>query len=382
LKTPVVLAFPSSTFAFQQRLLQVIRKMTSNKSEILVEDGFIVCSTNEPVELALKLENTFGIQKVALARKVATEFAKLIEAITDIGSKVVLPGEKFFIKVKSGNDKNSNSSNIHSYRSRDIEFAATGELTAKLAEIGSRPVKSEQKADRVISTFVGKKSAYVCLQIRNGPGGLPSGSLDNILCALHDFLSFLSCLRAAKAGFQPETILLYSGETELMQNAKLMQTLAEKAGFKEQILKVAPININGVDGNNDSNNNTAIFSLLKDAISAKVLFNQPNLRIALPFSPATHPFWFIESIMQEATSAEKIPYMPLMFAEENNHHNYVNELTTSERNNQELFDTLTKGKFQQYHKIVDDSARTSLKSMKELRIHVGPNYLHQILDSI
>lgn len=358
-----MLAFPS-VVAFKQTILQYIRKMTGNKAQVLIEDDFIVCYADDPVSLALKLENTFGIQKIALARKVAAEFAKVTEAIADAGSKMVLPGEKFFITVEIGN-----SGKNHNFRSRDIEFAATGTLTAKFAGISSRPAKNEREANRIITTFIGRKFAYVCLQISKGPGGLPIDLFGSMLCGLYNSLSFLSCLTTAKIGFLPEIILLYSNETELIENAKLVQVLAEKAGLKKQVLKVAPIRIKDIDSN------TPLFLLLKDAISFKILINQPNYRIAVPLSPATHPLWFIESIMLEASSRGKIAYLPLMFAEEK----YINQ-EALQRN--QKFTILTKSKLQQYDKLIDDCAKWALRNMKELRMNIGPNYLHQILDSI
>ncbi len=50
------------------------------------------------------------------------------------------------------------------YVDRDIEFASTGALVGKLAEINALPAKSEQEADRVILAIVGKKSAYICVK--------------------------------------------------------------------------------------------------------------------------------------------------------------------------------------------------------------------------
>jgi len=353
-----VLAFPSA-ISSKKELVRAITKI-DNRLKISIEDKFIVCSTEDAVKLASKLECTFGIEKVAIAIKIASEFVKISDAITYIGSKTILPGEKFFVKVESNGSNNG-------FVDRDIQFASTGQLTAKLAEIGCFPAKSEPEADRVILTLLSKRFAYVCIQINAGPGGLPIGSLGSILCNLGGPLSFLSCCTVLKGGFIPEIILTYSDKSELMDIAKLARILAEKGAFNELKLKLAPIQF--------KNMNNISIPLLNEAIVANVLINQPNDKIVLPLSSAIHPLWFIESIVQKAVLAGKAPYVPLMFIPEDNLYKFTwewkKELTA-----------MTKNKFKKYTEVIDSSAKLSVNNMKELHLHVGSNYLHDIIDSI
>jgi hypothetical protein len=284
---------------------------------------------------------------------VKNEFEELSNAIAEIGLKVVLPGEKFFIKVKAGE--------TNDYVGRDVEFASSGKLTARLAEIGASPAKNEQEADRVILAFSGKKFAYVCMQVSKGPGGLPLGSLGIALCGLYSPLSFLSCHAAAKAGFVPEIVMFYSDEGELQANAKLAETLAKRTGMKEQVIRVAPIDIPSIK-------DVAIIELVKEAIAAKVLIGQPGDRVVLPFTTTIHPLWFIEAIVGEAMAAGKMPYMPLMFTDIPE--DYAAKMQAA----------ITKSEFKKYNSMIDTAAKLSIKKMKKLK--VGPNYLHDILDSV
>jgi len=344
----VVLAFPSA-FVPSPTLVRAIKAIDA-KTKIAFEQGFLACEANSPVELASRL-GIFGIDKVAIARKVKNEFEELSDAIAKVGLKIVLPGEKFFVKVNGG---------ANDYVGRDVEFASSGKLTAKLAEIGTRPAKSEQDADRVIQAFAGKKFAYVCIKVSEGPGGLPLGSLGSALCSLHNPLSSLSCYATAKAGFTPEIVLLYSDEDELRANAKLAETLAKKTGMKEQAIKVAPMDIPSIKN--------APVELLKEAIAAKVLIGQPGDRVVLPLNPAIHPLWFIEATARKATVAGKTPYMPLMFTDIPE--DYATKMQTA----------ISKSKFKKYDNAIDASAKLSIKKMKKLK--VGPNYIHDILDSV
>jgi hypothetical protein len=344
----VVLAFPS---AFANKALVRAIRATGAKAKIAFEQGFLVCETDDPIELASRLEGVFGIDKVAIARRVKNEFEELSNTIAEVGLKVVLPGEKFFVKVKAGR--------TNDYVGRDVEFASSGKLTARLAEIGASPAKSEQEADRMILAFAGRKSAYVCMQVSKGPGGLPFGSLSRALCGLYSPLSFLSCHAAAKAGFVPEIVMFYLDEGELQANAKLAETLAKRTGTKKQVIRVAPIDIPSA--------RDIPIDLVKEAIAAKVLIGQLGDRVVLPFTPAIHPLWFIEAIVGEAMAAGKMPYMPLMFTDIPD---YAAKMQAA----------ITKNTFQKYNNMIDTAAKLSIKKMKKLK--VGPNYLHDILDSI
>jgi hypothetical protein len=328
-----------------------MRKLDA-KLKISLEQGFLLCETEDSVELASRIEGIFGIDKVAIARRVKNQFKELTDAIAEVGLKTVLPREKFFVKVKAvgAND----------YAERDVEFASSGKLAAALAEIGVRPARNEQEADRVIVAFAGGKFAYVCLEVRKGPGGLPLGSLGMASCSLHSSLSFLSCSAAAKSGFMPEIILLYSDEEELHANAKLAENLAKRIGIKEQVVRIAPMDIPSIK-------DVAILEL-KEVITAKVLIGQPGNRVVLPFTPAIHPLWLIEAIARNAMAARKMPYMPLIFTD-------IPEYIAAE-----MQVTITKSKFQKYSSTIDAIAKSSIKKMKRLK--VGPNYLHDILDSI
>jgi hypothetical protein len=43
---------------------------------------------------------------------------------------------------------------------------------------------------------------------------------------------------------------------------------------------------------------------------------------------------------------------------------------------------MTIDKYPRFRTKINNSAKLSIKSMKKLRLHVGPNYLHNILDRV
>jgi adenylyl- and sulfurtransferase ThiI len=198
----VVIAFPAA-FTDERALAHAIQRVATGTMGVRLEYNCIICEeARDVVELASQLSTMLGVGSVAIANKVSSNFSDLTAAIVEVGSKVIDPGERFYVKVVIQPVAKCE------YVSRDIEFAASSTLAGRLASIRALPAKTEKDASRLILTVIGKKSAYVCIQLMNAPGGLIAGSQGRVLSSIHDSLSFLSCLTAAKAGFDCTSIVL------------------------------------------------------------------------------------------------------------------------------------------------------------------------------
>ena len=360
----VVIAFPSA-FSNERALAQTIRKARRGAINVNVEHNCVICESSDVVELASRLASMFGVESVAIAEKVSSNFSQLSRTIVEVGSKVIIPGDRFYVKVIIQPTAKCN------YVDRDIEFAASGALAVRLASINVLPAKTEKDASRLVLTVIGKEYAYVCMQIMTAPGGLIAGSHGRILSSIHDSLSFLSCLMAAKAGFECDSVILpYADESELEINAKLMQIFATRTGRKKQTILAMPINVPAKG---------MLSVLLKETIISKILIQcQNNNRIVFPLTTTVHPIWLIESIIQETLSAGKIPFMPLLFL--------TSELGRyAEEAQIELNVTaanVAKVKLRRYSKAIEAEAKSAIKNRKRLELKIGPNYLHDIIDSI
>jgi hypothetical protein len=360
----VVIAFPSA-FTNDRALAQTIRRVARGRINVNVEHNCIICESSDVVELASQLVSMSGVESVAIANKVSSNFSELTNAIVEVGSKVIIPGDRFYVKVIIQPAAKCD------YVSRDVEFASSGTLAARLASINALPAKTEKDASRLVLTVIGKESAYVCFQVMTAPGGLIAGSRGRVLSSIHDSLSFLSCLMAAKAGFECTSIVLpYADESELEINAKLVQLFATRTDRKKQTILAVPINIPAKG---------MVPVLLKEKIISKVLIQCQNNRIIFPLTAAVHPIWFIESIIQETLFAGKIPFVPLLFLS-SELGRYAEEagidLNVSVANN------IGKDRLQKYSNAVDSEARSAIKHIKRLELKVGPNYFHDIIDSI
>jgi hypothetical protein len=360
----VVIAFPSA-FSDQRALVRAIQNAARGTvRSVAVEHDCIICESSDIVELACQLAGMFGVESVAVAKKVSSNFSDLSAAIVEVGISIIVPGDRFHVKVMLQPTAKCD------YVSRDIEFAASGALAARLASINARPARTDKDASRQILTVIGKQSAYVCIQVMTAPGGLIAGSHGAILSSIHDSLSFLSCMMAAKAGFECSSVVLpYHDRGELETSAKLVQHFAAITGRKKQTILAMPINVPGTG---------AVSLLLKEQILSKILIQYPDSRIVFPFTAAFHPIWFIETIFNETLAAGKMPFAPLIFQS--------SELVTyAQQAGIELNISavqITKGKLQKYGKAVDFESESAIKHTKRLELKVGPNYLHDIIDSI
>jgi hypothetical protein len=118
--------------------------------------------------------------------------------------------------------------------------------------------------------------------------------------------------------------------------------------------------------------------LLKEKIISKILIQCQNNRIVLPLTAAVHPIWFIERIIQETVFAGKMPFAPLLFLS-SELGRYAQEAGI-ELNVSAV--KVAKDKLQKYSNAVDSEARLAIKHTKRLELKIGPNYLHDIIDSI
>jgi hypothetical protein len=362
----VVIAFPSA-FANKGALARAIKKVARRKISVLIEENWIVCESSDPVELASRLTNLFGVEKVAIAKKVSNDFSDLSHAIVEVGSKIIMPGARFYIKVIQ-----KATAAKYDYVNRDIEFAASGALTEKLSSIEAKPAKDEHDASHLIVTVIGREAAYVCLQLSRAAGGRVAGTEGRVLCSIHSSLSLLSSLMAAKAGFDSSIVLPYADERELESNAKLARLFASKTGRTKQTILVMPINVPIMK--------RAYAPLVKEKVISKILIGLKEYsRIVFPLTIAVHPIWLIESLMQETLSIGKTPFMPLTFMS--------SELVTYSQDieinlHESDMSARAKDRLEKYSSIIDSEAKLAINRMKKIDLKVGPNYLHDILDSI
>lgn len=414
------------------KLIANIEKQLQSKNielkNIAIENECLVFEMDDVVEGAGITREMFGIDKVAIAKKVpSTQFEDITAEVVNIGKLKVLPNEKFFVKVQISNNAQVN------YKSRDLEFASTGDLTAALqpssisssrqrpntfspdSSISSshsysssaRPAKNELEADRLIEIFIGKKSAYVSIEIDIGLGGLPFACQGKkVLCTIHDTLSAISCMIALKCGFFPEIVILYTDDDDLRKNLKMLGMIVNKMSIKNYSIRLVEL-----DCGNDSFGKVLNLkkhghrrlqktmrqqlesshkAVLQEIVATQILTLMRGKGVVVPLSVVVHPLWLIQSTFEKILASKKIPWMPLLLpsqgmydiAEELGIEKNKLPLLSDKSSMMDRLMTFTRKDYAKYRRTMDKMTESAKKNMKTISFEIGPNYLHDILDSV
>jgi len=412
----VLLVFPSQfSIGRIDKLIADIKDALRSKDvglmDIVLEKECVIFELDDVVGGAAITAEMFGIDKVAIAKKVSTaRFEEILAQVVSIGKLKILPKEKFFVKVQISDNAKVD------YKPRDLEFASTGELTAALQSSlsqsvlssprqsstfsssssssasslssAARPAKNELDADRLIEVFIGKKSAYVCIEIDAGLGGLPFACQEEkVLCSIHNALSAISCMAVIKCGFFPEIIILYTDDDDLRQNLKTFGLVVNRLNTKNYSIRLARVEgLQKQQQQRQSNHKT----ILKEIVAARVLTRMRGKGVVVPLSTAIHPLWLIELTFKKILSSNKIPWMPLLLPTQGIY-DIAKELGMEEHKLRLMSDqscmidgllTFTKQDYAKYRKSIDTMTESALKNMNTISFEIGPNYLHDILDSV
>jgi adenylyl- and sulfurtransferase ThiI len=422
----VLLVYPSQfSLGRIDKLIAVIKDALRSKDveirDIVPEEECIVFELGNVVEGASIIGEMFGVEKVAIAKKVSTSrFEEIITEVVNIGKLKILPREKFFVKVQISNNAKVN------YKPRDLEFASTGELTAVLQSplsrslssrrssafssssssslsSSARPARDESDADRLIEIFVGKSSTYVCIEIDAGLGGLPFACQgQKVLCTIHNTLSAISCMAVLKCGFFPEIVILYTDDDNLRQNLKIFGLIVSRMNTKKYSIRLAKVEELQKQNQNldqkqerkqqhqQQRRESSHKTILQEIVATQVLTRMSRKRVVVPLSAAIHPLWLIESTFKKFLSSNKIPWMPLSLPIQDIY-DIAGELGMDEDKLRLLSDqsfmtdrlvTFTRQDYAKHRKTIDLMTESALKSMKTISFEIGPNYLHDILDSV
>ena len=122
----VLLVFPSQfSIGRIDKLIANIKDALRSKDvglkDIAIEKECLVFELDDVIEGAAITVEMFGIDKVAIEKKVFTaSFEEILAEVVNIGKLKILPKEKFFVKVQISNNAKVD------YKPRDLEFASTG----------------------------------------------------------------------------------------------------------------------------------------------------------------------------------------------------------------------------------------------------------------
>lgn len=365
-----VVVFPTvfSKNKIPQLILNIkkILKIRNQEYQAIKRDGeVILVNSTDPVFSSSAINLLFGVEKIAIARQVKNDFKTIVSEITSLGGNLLLKGEKFLVKVE-GYSKG--------FFPKDIEIAATSSIIEKKSKLGAKP-GTEKNYDKLLYTYLTKNNAYICIFIDEGQGGISFKSQkENTICGIYDEISAVSCFETIKQGFNSKIIVCYRKKSELMNLSKIINQIIPRL-VKEKI----SIDFFHIKVNPSGSKNYLIFiNSVMEILLHEAKSNNLNY-ISLSLSPLIFSQNLIEFSIKKIFQNNKLPIMPL---------SGVDYKLFEEAKEIGLEKNISKmNKIIQINsKIVPQISPTLIKSAlsakKTVNVEIGPNNVHDILDSL
>ena len=343
---------------------KILKIKNQNYSKISRDGNLILVDANDPVFASTTINLLFGIKQVIIAKKIKNDFATVVNEINKIGSSLLLKGEKFYVNVQ-GVPKG--------YVAKDVELSATSSLIEDNKKINARP-GTEDKHDKLLFTFITKSNAYVSIFNDKGLGGTVNNSQNQkVVCGIFDEFSALACLETIKQGFEVKFVVFYQKQTELINLVKILQKILPRT--LQTRFEVEFYNIFGFGNNLTSKNFLVAEILSRIAIKEKISY------VGLSVSPLVFPSAFIKKLKLKIFEFGLIPFIPLsgigleIFenAREIGFEKYL-----------EKIERVLRTKIGEKHtkKLAGTDIDNILENKKTSKVKIGPNILHEMLDTL
>ena len=342
--------------------IKKILKIKNLKFGKIIKDDFLICiEADDPVFVSSAIGLLFGIKQIVIAKKIKNDFKTIVTQIGEIGSNLLLKGEKFFVKA-DGHAKG--------FVIKDLELAATSELIQKNQKISAKP-GTESKHDKLLQIYVTKSNAYVCIFVDDGLGATVNNSqLQKSICCIADEFSAINCLETIKQGFDVKPIICHETREDLIHLVKILDKLLPRMLRLDVNLEFHKI----PKFAKNSEGNLSKISLVTEVL-IKGAKQEKISHVSLAISPLIFPSKYVENLQKQVFNANLIPHIALSGidseiirnAKEIGMDKYISKIEKFAKTN------FTKTKVKQNKGNI---------SKKIIKIRLGPNNVHTILDSL
>jgi len=257
---------------------------------------------------------------------------------------------------------------------KDAEIAATSSIIGKRAGQGAVP-GSEGKYDKLLYTYVTKNSAYVCIFLDDGHGGIPNSSQEKkTLCPVYDEISAISCIESIKQGYAAKIIVPYRKRAELDRIAKLLgRVIRFTLSSKTELEFYSFGSEQKISSRFDFQNSVVRLCQLvgkEGGIS----------RISVPVTNQMFPIEFVDGISRFLSGLGAVPHFPLEGKEDSIRDmareyvldKFVDRIRIERGSG---FSDISQPRF-------GDNAANALKTRRAVAVEAGPNNVHDILDAL
>ena len=343
---------------------KILKIQYQNFSKISRDENLILVDANDPVFASTTINLLFGIKQIIIARQIKNDFKTVVNEITRIGTSLLLKGEKFYVRIQGS---------PQGYVIKDAELSATSSLIEKNKKINGKP-GTEEKFDKLLFTYITKSNAYVSIFNDKGLGGTVNNSQNQkIVCGVFDEFSAIVCLEAIKQGFEVKIVVFYKKYHELVNLVKILskilpRTLQVKSHI--EFYKVSEIS-------NDLFSKNFLFV----EVLSKIATREKILNVSLPISPLNFPSSLIMKLQTRLFELGLMPYIPLSGIGSEIFGN-VKEIGLEKHISK--IEKILQAKITDKHKkkVSNKIINNILKNKKDVTIRLGPNIVHEILDSL
>lgn len=306
----------------------------------------LVVRAHDPVFASTAIGQLFGVSRVAIARKTEPSLGKIVSATAKLGGSLLLRGDRFLVKVQGSTS---------GFVPADAELAATSAIIEKS---GSAP-GTESSHDKMLRVHVTKTGAYVSIFEDAGLGGMPNRTRDPAVCPVYDPLSAVSCIEAARRGFEAKAVAVYRTKDGIVRAAKaLAKAVPFMMGEAELHFCRAPV------GPAELHHAAAL-------VCAEAAPDLGARRVALPLSGPMHTQEFVDAACRDAAGAGLTPHLPVDCRED------------------ELGALASRFGLPEPQARAGRPRRTAWRgaagawrTRRTVRVGPGPNVLHDVLDSL
>ena len=278
--------------------IKKILKIKNLKFGKITKDDFLICvQADDPVFVSSAIGLLFGVKQIVIAKKIRNDFKTIVSQVSEIGSNLLLKGEKFYVKA-DGHAKG--------FVIKDLELAATSTLIQKNQKISAKP-GTELKHDKLLQIYVTKSNAYVCIFVDEGLGGTVNNSqLQKSICCVTDEFSAVNCLETIKQGFEVKLLICYETREDVIHLVKIIDKILPRMLRSEIELEFHKISKFGKNSEDVLSKNTLITNILIKSAKEKKISH-----ISLATSPLIYPSKYVETLQKRIFSAGMIPHIPL-----------------------------------------------------------------------
>lgn len=345
------------------QLIVNIEKILYSKNlqinSIKCDNDIILVDANDPVFVSSAISLLFGIEKIAIARKIKNDFQEIVSEIVSIAGNLLLKGEKYLVKVEGKSE---------GFLVKDIEITATSKIIEKKSKLEAFP-GTENNYDKLLYTYLTKENGYVCIFLDKGNGGIPYQSQNKkTICAIFDEVSAIACYETIKQGYDTRIIVCYNQKKELINIVKIINRILPRLVQDKIKLEFFQLKI--------KSSKTKNYLVYVGSI-IEIMLKQDSDYISLPLSPLFFSSNFVENSLVRVFDKNKIPIMPLTGVD-SNLFNDAKEIGL-DKDMKKLEKTVMIAT-REIPSLSRKEIESSLKTKKSVLVKIGPNNIHDILD--